>query len=43
MRSVVRARIVITLKNWVALRDLLNKVIQTPDVPAPPAGGASKH
>jgi len=43
MRSVVRARIVITLKNLVALRDLLNKVIQTPDVPAPPAGGASKH
>ena len=43
MRSVVRARIVITLNNLVALRDLLNKVIQTPDVPAPPAGGATKH
>jgi hypothetical protein len=43
MRSVVRARIVITLDNLAALRDLLNRVIQTPDIPTPPAGGSTRH
>ncbi len=42
-QAVVRARIVLTLGNLEALRDLLNRIIQTPDVPAPPAGGATKH
>jgi hypothetical protein len=42
-KSVVRARIVLTLRNLEALRDLLNRIIQTPNVPAPPAGGATKH
>lgn len=41
--SVVRARIVITVSNLVALRDLLNQVIQAPDTPAPSAGGSTKH
>jgi len=41
--SVVRARIVLTINNLVALRDLLDKVIQKPDVPAPPSGGSTKH
>ena len=37
-KSIVRARIVTTLPNLAALRDLLNRVIQAPDTPAPPAG-----
>jgi hypothetical protein len=41
--SVVRARIVLTINNLVALRDLLGRVIQKPDVPAPPSGGLTKH
>ena len=40
-QAVVRARIVITLEDLVALRDLLNQVIQRPDSPAPPAGGVT--
>jgi len=39
--AVVRARIVITIANLMALRDLLNTVIQAPETPAPPAGGPS--
>ena len=42
-QSVVRARIVITVENLTALRDLLNRVIQAPDTPAPPAGGPTRH
>jgi hypothetical protein len=42
-KAVVRARIVITVANLVALRDLLNRVIQSPDTPAPPAGGPTRH
>jgi hypothetical protein len=42
-QSVVRARIVITLPNLQALRDLLNTVIQSPETPAPPAGGTTRH
>jgi hypothetical protein len=42
-KSVVRARIVVTVANLVALRDLLNRVIQAPDTPAPPAGGPTRH
>jgi hypothetical protein len=41
--AVVRARIVITLGSLAALRDLLNRVIQAPDTPAPPAGGPTRH
>jgi hypothetical protein len=41
--SVVRARIVLTINNLVALRDLLDNVIQKPDVPAPPSGGLTQH
>src|SRR5262249_52809600 len=41
-QSVVRARIVITVENLTALRDLLNRVIQAPDTPAPPAGGPTR-
>jgi hypothetical protein len=43
MRSVVRARIVMTLDNLKALRDTLDRVVQMPDQPAPAAGGFSKH
>jgi hypothetical protein len=39
LKSVVRARIVLTANNLVALRDLLNRVILQPGVPVPPAGG----
>lgn len=39
--SVVRARIVTTIENVVALRDLLSKSIQTSDVNAP--GAASRY
>jgi hypothetical protein len=35
--------LVITLDNLTALRDLLNQVIQTPDIPTPPAGGSIRH
>jgi hypothetical protein len=42
-KSIVRARIVTTLPNLAALRDLLNRVIQAPDTPAPPAGGSTRH
>ena len=38
-KSVVRARIVTSMNNLVALRDLLNRIIQDPATPAPPAGG----
>ena len=41
--AVVTARIAVTRSNLVALRDLLNRVITTPDEPAPPAGGPSIH
>lgn len=42
--AVVRARIVTTLSNLEALRELLNSmVVQSPEVPAPPAGGTTKH
>jgi hypothetical protein len=36
VNAVVRARIVITVANLAALRDLLNQVLQAPDTPAPP-------
>jgi hypothetical protein len=41
--AVVTARIVLTLSNLVALRDLLNRVIATPQGPALPAGGPTVH
>jgi hypothetical protein len=43
VQAVVRARIVLTMHNLVALRDLLNRVIHTPDAPTPPAGGITRH
>ena len=42
-RAVVRARIVVSVANLVAFRDLLNRVIQDPNTPAPPAGGPTHH
>ena len=41
--SVVRARIVLTINNLLALRDLLDRVIQKTDIPAPPSGGPTRH
>lgn len=41
--EVVRARITMPLDNFVALRDLLTRVIQSPETPAPPSGGTTKH
>jgi hypothetical protein len=35
--AVVAARVVITVPNLIALRDLLNRVISAPQQPAPPA------
>jgi hypothetical protein len=43
MIAVVRARVVLSMDNLIALRDLLNRVISTPDKPAPPAGGPTVH
>jgi hypothetical protein len=40
-KSIVRARIVTTVANLAALRDLLNRVVQDPDAPA--AGGSTQH
>jgi hypothetical protein len=37
------ARVVITVPNLIALRDLLNRVITAPQQPAPPAGGPTVH
>lgn len=41
--SVVRARIVLTFANLLALRDVLNQVGQDPGRPVPLAGGSVKH
>ncbi len=41
-KSVVRASIVTSMNNLIALRDLLNRIIQDPSTPVPPAGG-TKH
>jgi hypothetical protein len=43
VKAIVRARIVTTVANLTALRDLLNRVIQAPETPAPPAGGPTRH
>jgi hypothetical protein len=37
------ARVVITVPNLIALRDLLDRVITAPQQPAPPAGGPTVH
>lgn len=42
MESVVRARIVTTIENLTALRDLLNAIIKEPGAAAASAGGAQK-
>lgn len=42
VESVVRARIVTSVENLAALRDLLNKIIQDPSTPAASAGGTSR-
>jgi hypothetical protein len=42
-RCVVRARVVITLANLRELRDLLNKITQTPNVPATTTGDVIRH
>jgi hypothetical protein len=39
IQAIVRARIVTSMNNLVALRDLLNRTIQDPGTPVPPAGG----
>jgi len=38
-KPIVRARIVTSMNNLVAMRDLLNRIIQDPGTPVPPAGG----
>jgi len=38
-KAIVRARIVVPINNLVGLRDLLNRIIQDPGTPVPPAGG----
>ena len=37
-KSIVRARIIIPVNNLIALRDLLNRLIQDPSVQVPTAG-----
>src|SRR2546430_10347661 len=41
-KSIVRARIVIPINNLIALRDLLNRLIQDPSTQAPTAG-STRH
>jgi hypothetical protein len=41
--AIVRARIVTPLPNLIALRDLLNRIIEAPGTPTPPAGGPTRH
>jgi hypothetical protein len=41
--EIVRARITMTIDNWAALKDLLARVIQSPNVPTPPAGSPTQH
>jgi hypothetical protein len=43
LQTIVRARIVITMDNLIALRDLLNRIIQQADVCLSPAGGITRH
>jgi hypothetical protein len=38
-KAIVRARIVTSMNNLIAMRDLLNGIIQDPGTTAPPAGG----
>src|ERR1700730_1670793 len=38
-KSIVRARIVTSMNNLIAMRDLLTRIIQDPSTPVPPAGG----
>jgi hypothetical protein len=42
-KSIVRARIVTSVNNFVALRDLLNRIIKDPGTPAVPATGGTQH
>ncbi len=42
LKAIVRARIVTSMNNLIALRDVLNRIIQDPSTPVPPAGG-TKH
>ncbi len=43
LKSIVRARIVVSLANLGALRDLLNLMLQSPQPPARSAGGSTRH
>jgi hypothetical protein len=38
-KAIVRARIVTSMNNLTAMRDLLNRIIQDPSTPVSPAGG----
>jgi hypothetical protein len=42
-KAVVRARIVTTVANMHALRDLLINLTQSPETPTPATGGATRH
>jgi hypothetical protein len=42
-RFVVRARIVMSLPNLIALRDLLNGAVREGEAPTPAAGGPVRH
>src|SRR5262245_10096880 len=43
VKLIVRARIVTTVENLHALRDLLIGLTQSPGTPAPATGGATRH
>jgi hypothetical protein len=43
LRQIVRARIVMTVGNVVALRDLLSRVLENPDRSPAAAGGTAVH
>ncbi len=38
-KAITRARIVTPMNNLIAMRDLLNRIIQDPSTPVSPAGG----
>jgi hypothetical protein len=43
IKAVVRARIVTTVANVHAIRDLLNRLTQSSGTPAPSTGGSTRH
>jgi hypothetical protein len=41
--AIVLSRVTMTIENWVAMRDLLNRLLPAEQVDKPPASGSSVH